>query len=61
MSTGMGATDPKLTKEGRKLKKTKHRNHSLTLDKEQKKEKFLVKECKLCKRYTKISLVVVEG
>ena len=50
MSTGMGATDPKLTKEGRKLKKTKHRNHSLTLDKEQKKEKFLVERMQIVQK-----------
>ena len=50
MSTGMGATDPKLSKEGRKLKKTKHSNHSLTLDKEQKKEKFLVDRMQIVKK-----------
>ena len=50
MSTCMGATDPKLTKEGRKLKKTKHRNRSLTLDKEQRKEKFLVERMQIVQK-----------
>ena len=50
MSTGMGATDPKLSKEGRKLKKTKHSNDSLTLDKEQKKEKFLVERMQIVQK-----------